>query len=457
MNPNNNTDIPSPAAIGGSSSIALLWLLRMRWATIASQAMLVWISISIFHLTISLPLAGLVLSVELLSNILFYHVLGKQRETPCWIPALVMSLDVTLMTVLFFHVISIFNPLNILYIVSIVLGALLLEKSCSYALATFTLSCYTIFFFFSKPTQPDHALAQELSLANTDPEMLAAFSRQIDAYLQTHNHYMFFIFFLMVILIVYPVAQIKKNIQEQEKVLKELAEEKMRNEKLASLATFAAGAAHEFSTPLSTIAVAAGEMLFHFKKHGGDKNLIDDTRLIRDQVSRCKEILFQMSADSGKLLGEAVDKFSIKELVYEAMALFHLENLKQVNFINQVDDLQVIMPVRTLTRTIRELMKNAMDASAPGAPIDIVCRKDAHYLYFEVIDHGSGMDPEFLKRATEPFYTSKEPGKGMGLGLYLAKIMANRFGGDLKLISEPGEGTTALLSFALARIGAGER
>ncbi|MFZ5765383.1 MAG: sensor histidine kinase [Thermodesulfobacteriota bacterium] len=455
MNRNINTDIASPAASG--TNIAFLWLLRLRWATIASQAMLVCISISIFHLTISLPLAGLILGAELISNIFLYQLLRKQQETPCWIPALVMSLDVTLMTVLFFHVVSIFNPLNILYIVSIVLGALLLEKSCSYALATFTLCCYTIFFFFSKPAQPDHALLTSLSLTNTDPETLAVFSRQIDAYLQTHSHYMFFIFLLMVILIVYPVAQIKKNIQEQEKVLKELAEEKMRNEKLASLATFAAGAAHEFSTPLSTIAVAAGEMLFHFKKHGGDKNLIDDTRLIRDQVSRCKEILFQMSADSGKLLGEAVDKFSIKELVYEAMALFHLENLKQVNFINQVDELQVVMPVRTLTRTIRELMKNAMDASAPGAPIDIVCRKDDQYLYFEVVDHGSGMDREFLKRATEPFYTSKQPGKGMGLGLYLAKIMANRFGGDLKLISEPGEGTTAILSFALVRIGADER
>lgn len=230
MNRNINTDIASPAASG--TNIAFLWLLRLRWATIASQAMLVCISISIFHLTISLPLAGLILGAELISNIFLYQLLRKQQETPCWIPALVMSLDVTLMTVLFFHVVSIFNPLNILYIVSIVLGALLLEKSCSYALATFTLCCYTIFFFFSKPAQPDHALLTSLSLTNTDPETLAVFSRQIDAYLQTHSHYMFFIFLLMVILIVYPVAQIKKNIQEQEKVLKELAEEKCATKNL---------------------------------------------------------------------------------------------------------------------------------------------------------------------------------------------------------------------------------
>lgn len=435
-------------------NITFLWLLRLRWATIACQILLLFFSLKIFHLSISPTLTYLTIGLGLISNILLYGLLRAKKEIPCRMPSLVMSLDVTLMTLLFFNVVSIFNPLNILFIIYIVLGALLLEKTCSYSLAGFTVFCYSLFFYFSDPARLDHSLLAGSDLAGLQPDLLAVFNNQMDAYLRSHSYFMFFIFFLVVILIVYPVGQIKKNMQEQEAVRKELDEEKMRNEKLASLATFAAGAAHEFSTPLSTIAVAAGEMLFHFKKNGGDKNLIDDTRLIRDQVSRCKEILYQMSADSGKLLGEAVDKFSIKELVYEAMALFNFENLQQVNFINQVGDLQVVMPVRTLTRTIRELMKNAMDASEPGSPIDITCRKDANFLYFEVLDHGTGMDPDFLKRAIEPFYTSKQPGKGMGLGLYLAKIMANRFGGDLKLISKPGEGTTAVLTFALERVEA---
>ncbi|MFH1216183.1 MAG: HAMP domain-containing sensor histidine kinase [Pseudomonadota bacterium] len=453
MNPNDPKTIAANFS-GTSQNLTFRWLLRLRWATIASQGVLVVMGLKIFHLPVSLTLAYLILCLGLVSNILLHGLLRSKNEIPCWIPSLVMSLDIILMTLLFFNVVSIFNPLNILFIIYIVLGALLLEKSCSYVLATFTLFCYAIFFYFSNPTPFDHSLQGFSSLIESNPELVAVFSSQMDAYFHNHSYFMFFVFFLMVLLIVYPVGQIKKNMQEQDAILKELDEEKMRNEKLASLATFAAGAAHEFSTPLSTIAVAAGEMLFHFKKHGGDKGLIDDTRLIRDQVSRCKEILYQMSADSGKLLGEAVDKFSIKELVYEAMTLFSFENLQQVNFINQVGDLQIVMPVRTLTRTIRELMKNALDASGPGSPIDITCRKDANFLYFEVVDHGSGMDPDFLKRAIEPFYTSKQPGKGMGLGLYLAKIMANRFGGDLKLISKQGEGTTAVLTFALERIAA---
>lgn len=434
--------------------ITFLWLLRLRWAILACQSFMVLAGIRIFHLHISLWLAFLVIGLGLISNIFLYNLPAPKKIIPCWIPALVMFFDIMLMTILFFQVVSIYNPLSILYIIYIVLGALLLERSCSYALTAFTLTCYAIFFYLSDPLPIDQSILTASRHCLENPEILAVFNKQLDEYLSSHSYFMFFIFFLVALLIVYPVVQIKKNMEEQDEVLKELDEERTRNERLASLATFAAGAAHEFSTPLSTIAIASGEMLYHFKKHGGDKNLIDDTRLIRDQVARCKEILFQMSADSGKLLGEAVDKFSIKELVYEVMALFNFENLQQVNFHNKVGDLQVVMPVRTLTRTIKELMKNAMDASEPGAPIELTCWKDSQFLYFEVQDHGAGMDANALKRAMEPFYTSKEPGKGMGLGLYLARIMANRFGGDLYLSSAPSAGTTASLTFALNRIQA---
>ena len=434
--------------------ITFLWLLRLRWAIIASQSFMVIAGIRIFHLHIPLWLTFVVIGLGLISNTFLYNLLARKKIIPCLIPALVMFFDIMLMTVLFFQVVSIYNPLSILYIIYIVLGALLLERRCSYWLTAFTLLCYVLFFFFSEPIPIEHSILSASLRCIENPEVSAVFTRQLDAYFSSHSYFMFFIFILVALLIVYPVAQIKKNMEEQEEVFKELEEERLRNERLASLATFAAGAAHEFSTPLSTIAIASGEMLYYFKKHGGDKDLIDDTRLIRDQVSRCKEILFQMSADSGKLLGEAVDKFSIKELVYEVMALFNFENLQQVNFVNKVGDLHVVMPVRTLTRTIKELMKNAMDASEPGSPIELTCWKDSQFLYFEVRDHGEGMDATTLKRAMEPFYTSKEPGKGMGLGLYLAKIMANRFGGDLNLSSEPAAGTTATLSFALNKIQA---
>jgi two-component system sensor histidine kinase RegB len=64
---------------------------------------------------------------------------------------------------------------------------------------------------------------------------------------------------------------------------------------------------------------------------------------------------------------------------------------------------------------------------------------------FEVEDHGHGMDEETLRRAGEPFFTTKAPGKGMGLGLFLVKLVAEKFGGSFKLHSRPGEGTRSVL------------
>jgi two-component system sensor histidine kinase RegB len=63
----------------------------------------------------------------------------------------------------------------------------------------------------------------------------------------------------------------------------------------------------------------------------------------------------------------------------------------------------------------------------------------------EVIDHGRGMDAAEASRAGEPFFTTKPPGSGLGLGLFLVRAFADQMGGTLRLRSTPGEGTAATL------------
>ncbi len=438
--------------------VTFLWLLRVRWAILVCQLFMVTAAIRFFHIQIPLRIALFIIGIGLLSNAYFSKLfLERRREIPGWFPTLVMFCDILLMTILFFQVVSIFNPLSILYIIYIVLGALLLKRSCSYILTVFTATCYSLYFYFATPLPIDQSILTASHHYIHNPEILTVFNRQLDAYFNSHSYFMFFIFFLVVLLIVFPVGQIKTNIEKQEKVFKELDDERLKNEKLATLASFAAGAAHEFSTPLSTIAVASGEMLYHLDNHNSDPSLIEDANLIREQVERCRAILFQMSTDSGKLLGENVEKFNIQELVYEAIIFFKNQPQKKINFHNKVGEMHVIMPARSLKRTVKDLMKNALEASTPGIPVDLFCWKDNQYLYLEVKDRGKGMDKRLVKKAIEPFYTSKGHGNGMGLGLYLAKILANRFGGDLYLTSTPLSGTTATLTFALNRIHAEEK
>ena len=63
----------------------------------------------------------------------------------------------------------------------------------------------------------------------------------------------------------------------------------------------------------------------------------------------------------------------------------------------------------------------------------------------QILDRGEGMNEAVLQRALDPFFTTKEPGKGMGLGLFLARSTFERLGGSLRIESRPGVGTTVIV------------
>ena len=70
-------------------------------------------------------------------------------------------------------------------------------------------------------------------------------------------------------------------------------------------------------------------------------------------------------------------------------------------------------------------------------------------LSITVRDRGSGMTPEVLARAGEPFFTTKPPGQGLGLGLFLARSLAEQLGGRCSIDSSPSRGTTARMILPL--------
>jgi two-component system, sensor histidine kinase RegB len=110
--------------------------------------------------------------------------------------------------------------------------------------------------------------------------------------------------------------------------------------------------------------------------------------------------------------------------------------------------LQMAAPKAGLLQVLLSLVTNAFDAAGTGTPVVLEGIRQAGVVQLIVRDQGPGMSDDVLRRAGEPFYTTKAPGRGMGLGLFLARMFAERCGGTLTLRSE--RGTIAVLELPLS-------
>src|SRR5690606_41385040 len=94
---------------------------------------------------------------------------------------------------------------------------------------------------------------------------------------------------------------------------------------------------------------------------------------------------------------------------------------------------------------------DGLDAGGPGGRVAVQAAVLRSHVEFRIRDSGRGMSNEELGRAGEPFYTTKEPGRGMGLGLFLTRNVVSRLGGLLDFDSIPGQGTVATVTLPCGR------
>lgn len=441
-----------------TANIAFTWLLHLRWGAVLCQAILIFVGYSYLEIAIPLIFVSTIILFEVVSNLFFTFLYRRRKVIPEWYFGLVMFLDVIFLTALLYYTGGPMNPFTFLYLVHIVLGAILMQPSWSWSLTFFTVLCYSSFFLIDPEVLGQLPLLLPGGyIGGGDVQEIChpaiAEYTLLSDHMKLHLKGMLLAFVITAFFIVFFVGRIQRALEEHQETLIILDEERARSEKLASLATLSAGAAHEFSTPLSTIAVAAGEMLHQLKTGMIDEGLVQDAQLIKDQVKACKDILYQMAADAGEHLGEALEKFSVNQIVSRAVKGFSENDRARIRIENDAAELSILIPYRTLLRTIKGLIKNGLDASVADGPVILKCFYDQNFLYFQVEDHGSGMDEETLARAAEPFFTTKEQGKGLGLGLFLAQNVAEQFGGELLISSEKPGGTTITISFALTHIG----
>ncbi len=411
-----------------ASAIVLPWILRMRWGAVATQALMA----AVIRLSVGLefPLAPLALLLLFQggSNFLL-AALSRNEKTASAVFTAAMFADVLLFTVVLALTGGPMNPFTFFYLVHVTIGAILMPPAAAGLLSILAIACYAALFLFPDPAPAFQAACH--AAASPDPAMLL------------HLKGMWLAFAVTALAVFFLTGRIRKSLNEHRLALERLKEEKSKNERLASLATLAAGCAHELSTPLATIAVAAAELEEELAELNGGDELREDAGLIREEVHKCKEILSQMSADAGEPAGERLRKVGLADFLAETAARCSLPDGITLETDTEETGVTLVIPEAGMTRVIRALVKNCVDAGA--SIIKIRGRREDGHAVIEIADNGSGMDEATRNRAAEPFFTTKDAGSGMGLGLYLARTMAERLGGSMELESERGRGTTVLL------------
>lgn len=397
------------------------WLLRLRWAAIAGQAAV----IGIVSLGLGLTLAGVPISVilafEVVSNVYLVRWLGRAEAVREHHIGLVVALDLVLFSALLYFTGGPSNPFSFLYLIHIALAALVLRPRWMWGLVALSLLCSGALFIDHVPLQGDAMHAHH------------------DHQYGMHLRGMWLALGVAAAFIVYFLHRVTSELASKEAELGRAREEAVRHERLAALATLAAGAAHELATPLSTIAVVTKELEQELAGQGVAGASLADVELIRAQVARCREVLSRMATDAGQTPGEAAREITLDEL--SAAALADLPEAQRVacDFPAPADRPPLSAPLRPLAQVLRSVLSNALEASTEE--VKLSARRLPKGWRLEVVDSGTGMSAEVLARAVEPFYSTKEPGRGMGLGLFLAQSVTKQLGGELGLSSEPGRGT----------------
>lgn len=403
------------------------WFLTLRWGTILCQVVLFAAVRVLFATAIPILVLGLI-AFEVVSNLVFAWLIREKKRIPSPLFTGVMFLDITLLTALLALTGGAMNPFTFLYLVHVVVGAILLPRGMAWGLAAFSSACYGIFFWPGLNLSPlaDQSICHSVVLS---PE------------LRLHLQGMWVAFVITAFFVVFFVTRIQQALVARRETRAQLREEQFKNERLASLATLSASAAHEFATPLATIAVAAGE-LYREMSQGGNEAWLNDLQLIRSQVAKCRDILYQIAADAGEPMGEGMDTLTVGALINEVRASLDEQRQRRLTIDCNVLENMVTVPRRSLKRVLRGLISNAFYASDSFMPVTLEVRIDDDMIRFEVKDQGRGMDRETAAQASEPFFTTKPAGEGLGLGLYLAGILAKRLAGGLEIDSTPGVGTT---------------
>jgi two-component system sensor histidine kinase RegB len=404
---------------GPAGALRLLFWLRM----VAIAAEIAAIVLAQFVLAGALPLRELALAVGALAlwNVLNYGPVHAQRAVHDGEVALHLAVDIAAFTAVLYFTGGATNPFVSLYLVPISLAATSLPARYAWLTTALCGIGYSFLWLRSVPL----------------PRVSARFGSDFDLHLAG----MWINFVIAAVLIVLFVGRMAWLVRQRDRELAEMREAALRDQQVVELGALAAGTAHELNTPLSTLAILAGEL----DDAATDPEQKRQLRAMLDEIEVINERLNRIAGGAGAERSAGARHVELRAFIDALLGQWresHAEVAADASFIGFDEPLSIVAEA-TIEQAIRNVLDNAAQASlANGANrIDVRIALHGTRLEIAVTDRGAGLDPAVRDDVGLKVVSTKE--RGLGIGLLLSRAALQRFGGRLELADRAAGGVEA--------------
>ena len=214
------------------------------------------------------------------------------------------------------------------------------------------------------------------------------------------------------------------------------------------------GTVHDLKAPLASILLKLGFIKDSIKDADLQEMIASSERQIKNLANTIKTILITSKASESKLVinKEQVDIIELTKQAQEQIDINYASKPHAIGIHDHREENALVYADKYLIENVmHNLMENAVKYSDKEANVEVNIKQDEHFTIISVSDHGVGIDKKYQKKIFEQFYRipATHHKSGYGIGLAMVKYAVKAHGGTIKVVSEPGKGSTFTFTLPL--------
>ena len=214
------------------------------------------------------------------------------------------------------------------------------------------------------------------------------------------------------------------------------------------------GTVHDLKAPLASILLKLGFIKDCIKDADLQEMIASSERQIKNLANTIKTILITSKASESKLVinKEQIDIIELTKQAQEQIDINYASKPHAIGIHDHREENALVYADKYLIENVmHNLMENAVKYSDKEANVEVNIKQDEHFTIISVSDHGVGIDKKYQKKIFEQFYRipATHHKSGYGIGLAMVKYAVKAHGGTIKVVSEPGKGSTFTFTLPL--------